>query len=382
MDTISIPSGDFRLSQWIEKTEMKRTAKIVFIYLATHARNLDRTWPSQELLAKKIGVCVRTLRNCLAELETQGFIRRIWQRIRGKMKRVYVFLNHSAIPAKNKKSPTIPDIVEPTGSEFCAPPVRQNSPENPVGNAEPVYISNQLIESPLPPQVDTAPTDRKIVEEGGSDAKKEAEAAIEEVVEETVGQDPAWVAAKEILCRDNPKLRPLVGQLVARRTETGTLSLDGPNPTITGIIEKKFGEKISNALQYVGIIDFSYGVQPDELRKKLELKALAMDFRRQADEVQATAQARIQAAELQAQQMAKKSPKQQIKIIMDEYPLKKGQWLAEKVFETMSKRKQLPDVMVLLSAIRRQKADPAWQRDGGRWIPAMSKWLRERRWLD
>ena len=93
--------------------------------------------------------------------------------------------------------------------------------------------------------------------------------------------------------------------------------------------------------------------------------------------------ATILTARVAEDEISKLSLKQQFEMVANEYPLKKSQWMAWQIFSRMAKRKELPNISILLKNIRNHKAtDASWNKDGGRWIPALSKWLRERRWMD
>jgi hypothetical protein len=61
------------------------------------------------------------------------------------------------------------------------------------------------------------------------------------------------------------------------------------------------------------------------------------------------------------------------------YPCKVGK---KKALEAWRKAKDLPDIEVLLKAIRFQKKSSAWTKDGGQFIPHPATWLNQCRWDD
>jgi hypothetical protein len=49
-----INSGDFRMPEWLLKTELSAGAKLTYSVLACCASGRDFVWPSQEFLAQKV----------------------------------------------------------------------------------------------------------------------------------------------------------------------------------------------------------------------------------------------------------------------------------------------------------------------------------------
>ena len=78
------------------------------------------------------------------------------------------------------------------------------------------------------------------------------------------------------------------------------------------------------------------------------------------------------------------SPRQQFEALLQAYPRKSaygGDYFAWMTFERMQKRGKLPEITTLLQILRTHKASADWNRDSGRWIPGLNKWLRARlRW--
>ena len=64
------------------------------------------------------------------------------------------------------------------------------------------------------------------------------------------------------------------------------------------------------------------------------------------------------------------------------YPKKEARGFAVMAWQKLAKGKQLPELSVLLSAIRQSTASEGWQKEGGRFVPQMGNWLRGQRWLD
>lgn len=62
------------------------------------------------------------------------------------------------------------------------------------------------------------------------------------------------------------------------------------------------------------------------------------------------------------------------------YPRKQSKAAARKAFERLHPDSELLGVM--LSAVKRQRESPQWQRDGGQYIPHASTWINGHRWED
>lgn len=62
------------------------------------------------------------------------------------------------------------------------------------------------------------------------------------------------------------------------------------------------------------------------------------------------------------------------------YPKKQDRRAAEKLWTTLAREDGLVEAIV--AALQRQKAWATWRRDGGRYVPKPTTWLRGRRWED
>ncbi|MDL2259871.1 helix-turn-helix domain-containing protein [Deltaproteobacteria bacterium OttesenSCG-928-K17] len=97
--------GDFRMQDWLLKAEISAGAKLTYSVLACCAGGRDYVWPSQEFLAEKVSVSVRTLQRYLSELVRFGLIEKCKQYIKGQVRNVYRFLLHSVIGISEKSRP-------------------------------------------------------------------------------------------------------------------------------------------------------------------------------------------------------------------------------------------------------------------------------------
>jgi hypothetical protein len=355
--------GKFRVQEWLLKAKISTSAKMTYTVLATCSGGKDHTWPSQQYLADKLMVSVRSIQRYLQELVRAGFITICWERIKGCNRRVYWFLQN------NITGPNLPNPVVRNEKSGTTKMVDQDDNLSP-------HLDNKerVIEiPPSPPSEERNPVLSLAANNVGGDSEIKN---FDEIVD-----TPQWQTAKKMLVQQHPTIRPMLNLLTSRMTKSGLL-LEGPNHIFVTMIEKNHGHKIEKALKQAGILSCSYGIQQVEIIEKIEAKCRATEaFRAEADrKVQA---ATLLAAKVAEDELSSLPLKQQFELLANEYPLKKSQWMAWQVFSRMSKRKELPKISILLKNIHNHKAtDTSWNKDNGRWIPALSKWLRERRWMD
>ncbi len=67
-------------------------------------------------------------------------------------------------------------------------------------------------------------------------------------------------------------------------------------------------------------------------------------------------------------------------VLWAEYPRKVGKDAAAKAFAKRKPDAKLLDAMV--AAVKAQKSSPAWTKEGGQFIPYLSTWLNDGRWMD
>ena len=89
--------GDFRMPEWLLKMNISAGAKLTYSVLRCCSSGRDYAWPSQEYLAQKASVSVRTLQRYLSELVCFSLIEKCKKHIKGQMRNVYHFLLHSVI---------------------------------------------------------------------------------------------------------------------------------------------------------------------------------------------------------------------------------------------------------------------------------------------
>lgn len=178
-----------------------------------------------------------------------------------------------------------------------------------------------------------------------------------------------WQAALALLLQQIPErdfnlwIRPIN----ACQTSDG-LRLDCPDRYAMAWVQEHFNNAISDALEHAGITDFffTFGEQAKELQEKKN-KELRAEAARNAE---------CQAKVLQSLPM-----KEQFAVLVSTYPRKtSGNWFAWRAFSRLHRRGELPDIQQLLQLVQEEKSSEDWQRDAGRWIPGLHKWLRNKPW--
>ncbi len=256
---------------------------------------------------------------------------------------------------------------------FLYDKIMEEKQETEIGNGESKEKRKEISEKPPSPQPSS---------DGNNKFTTEAVAETDEFDDaEEIEDTPQWKEAKKILDQEEPRLSPIFDLFTSRMTDSG-LAIEGPNVIVMRSIEQNHGDAIARALEHVGCSTFFFGVQPIEIRQMKEKQYQAKELKaaRQAEEARRKTAA-DRAAE--KERLLNLPLKQQFEMLSNEYPLKKSRWMAWRVFVKMANRNELPNISVLLQSVRNHKTlDTSWKKDNGRWIPALPKWLRERRWID
>lgn len=174
-----------------------------------------------------------------------------------------------------------------------------------------------------------------------------------------------WQAALALLLQQIPErdfnlwIRPIN----VMETEKG-LQLDCPDQLFAAYVQQHFGSIIQNVLQKTGVKQFIFysGIQKMKWQRQHELEKNKELYRKY-------------------QKLASKPLEEQFATLVDAYPRKtSGTWFAWRAFRRLHRRGELPDIRQLMQLLQRQVASDDWQRDTGRWIPGLHKWLRNKPW--
>ncbi|WP_310601079.1 hypothetical protein [Desulfobulbus sp.] len=200
--------------------------------------------------------------------------------------------------------------------------------------------------------------------------------------EDEADNHPAWREARKELIRKNPRFMGLLHQFTGRMTDSG-LAVEGPNVIVTNLIERELSREIGEVLEGLGISSFTFGIQAPELREKRERAALQREQRQQKELERRQATAVDRSAAVEAKHLSNLTPEQQFAALVAAYPRKSvyGEYFARNTFIRLFRRGCLPDMASLLRILNQHKTSVDWNRDGGRWIPGLNKWLRAQPWI-
>lgn len=225
------------------------------------------------------------------------------------------------------------------------------------------YNININIIPPFPPTQSQAPADTK--NEG-----EQEEVRTNSLLNSSLA---AWDAACTHLQQKLPEndFELWIKPIQATETDAG-LRLDCQDRFHLADVQGRFGADIRDAMQLIGNTEFyfSFGEKEREIQEENERKE------------------RIRAAQLviqQRQALQKMSAEEQFTMLFDNYPPHRRSFSDKQpafmIFQEALKRGET-SIFALLTALKRQKVSDLWQKDQGRWIPGIGKWLGERRWAD
>jgi hypothetical protein len=409
MTTIAIGYGKFRTPDWLDGIKILPGAKKMYEWLAMSARGQDHAYPTQEWLAKKINVTVRTIRNYTRLLVKLLLIDVREERIKGKKRNNYYFLIHPAMGLQDE------DISENIGQmqDDCSQLKNESEKKEDERKNFPVIaekFSAQLdkgkscLENPPYPQRGQA-----------ADAAGESHELTQN------HRTPAYtkMGADNIQC----------GSATSQEKSAGTASC--PTGTTVGNQRDVSSSGDGNIHKYLD--DFSHiwakaleslesvngyelwlkqlkvGIRngrfvllcPDEyfaayvarhflgaIRASIQQFEITANFSEQDLMVEdriapVIAQQRIQKKNEEEgwRKLNSLHAKEQFAALAAAYPRKSvGEYFAWRTFSRLRQRRELPDMAVLFRIVNQQKSSTDWNRDNGRWIPGLNKWLRNRPW--
>ncbi len=397
-----------------------------YIYLLLTCRKTNFSYASIERIANEHGVDARTVRRWLKMLRENGFISSgrkfvsgCWRQghylnahkwivdllktIRGVVVRLYgnsekdaeQSIQAAVLQANtagqqgqvgDKLSPQL--TIRNGGSMNTSPPTPQ---QNTIANASKEREHEQKIATHVEPQEKHCPEDCRSngvpgqcagmpisrrasssVSTGGlrrESSTLQQTAALERIEETCPPTNTEWQAALAILLQKLPEQDVVlwIRSISTEQTTTG-LRLDCPDRYSMAWVQEHFGSDIRSALQRVGITEFyfSFGEQEKALQKEKN-QELRVETARHA--------------ERQAQALRSMPLQEQFAALLNAYPRKtSGEWFAWRTFKRLARKGELPEISELLQMIEAKRQSDDWNRDAGRWIPGLSKWLNNRPW--
>ncbi len=389
MNNLTISHGYANdLDLWFGKIERKDGGKMTagiektFKAMVRCAVGEDHTFVNMETLANRTNVCHRTIERHVKILQEAGLINAVREELNGWMQTVYYFLAHPVIikfrelragkTNPHQKPDETPTPVQPEAAAEIEFDAEQELPEGSglettrechavdqqnVGNLSDYTIDRLYINTPpLPPSESVTNQDR---------------------------QEPAtWAKIREyIIEKDQLNLAAKMLPCLEAEIKNDSVILSGPNEIALQRIEKHYGQILKDDFSFFGVKTLVFKVYSEERqRKKDDDQKLQDQIQRQQHKEQ---QERILAEKQQQEAELNSLPlKKQFEVLLNQYPRKAGKWQAWINFKKLVQAGEIPKTSELLQIIGKNKMSQDWQRDNGRWVPGLSKFLKERRWLD
>ena len=391
------------MQEWLLKADLSAGAKLTYSVLACCAGGRDYVWPSQEYLAEKVSVSVRTLQRYLSELVRFGLIEKCKQYIKGQVRNIYRFLLHSVIgvgeksktqdvvanelPRQPKKynvlcseqhdklssgsaaNPILPPVVAqiekilPTDTTNCTD--RHDNMSLSLNKEETIKGKEY---NPPTPQTDVP------VAQGDSTCAVSGNGG--DFSLESKEEDSDWLRAKAVL-KDGltvGNFQTWIAPLIFERSGSEII-LRGPNPFFLNWVKRHFSDEITAALAICGLSAWCFDLMTEEQQAVSQAKA----EKKREEKMRAEIKLKPPIEDVDALPM-----EEQYERLYKSYPRNfEGKQDGWDIFQRLHKRNHLPKVSELIRAINRAKNNnPSWQRENGRYAPQISKWLAKGRWMD
>jgi hypothetical protein len=409
----------YRQQDWLKELEISDAAILLYGILVRSGRGKGFAYPSMPYLMKKLKKGKRTIQRLLKELrenlliasgrimtpetERNGYailphpallewIKAVTAQLKTKVQVVIQDLTGVFIPSKmtQKTSEMTPLSNYREGSEVSLSPLTPQGGTAANAAKEKENVQETETEAP-PPEKQDADTCGShcgsgghvrlpIAERGGDSILAGGLRVGPKIFQPTAAPAraagacppaqtcPAWQAALTLLLQQLPEseVRMWLEPIQATSTEKG-LQLDCPDRFFCAWVQEHYETGIRDVLQRLGITDFylSFGEQERELQEKKNRLIQAEAARR---------------AEYQRQILRTLPLSDQFAALVAAYPRKTSEWLAWRTFKRLARRGELPELFELLQIISAKKQTDEWNRDSGRWIPGLSKWLNSRPW--
>jgi len=152
---------------------------------------------------------------------------------------------------------------------------------------------------------------------------------------------------------------------------------------------KKHILMLDEAFQRHGITQLFLSVMSNEQQQQHERNLLTKERQEKTRKFREERLAAERAAETERQRIAVMTPEEQFGLLAVLYPQPANgyrdmrpwdYWPAWKNYIAMRKTGQIPPIFDLLRVLKEQKLSKDWNRDNGRWIPGLFKWLNNRPW--
>ncbi len=288
--------GDFTVPKEFLDTNLSAPAKLLYTVLATCSGGRDYAWPSQEYLAEKLKVHVRTIQRYLKELVDSGLIAKGKKFIKGQVRNIYHFLTKNGSDFFASPDTTNLSSRSVSGQKNLSPDTTNCSDQHDTPVAP--YIDEELLreENKIPPTPAPVGALRRQDLSCSSVNSTRAETELptptlaagggdKNFAEEEKSEAPAtleaqeWTAAKKILAEklSNGNFAAWIAPLIFEKSETGAI-LRAPNKFFQSWLSEHYGQELSEALKLVEIFSFKFelmtGAQQEKFENKSKIKKL------------------------------------------------------------------------------------------------------------
>lgn len=428
------PKG-FNVGKWFLETPLPLStgAKWTYVVLAICACGDNHAWPDMEYLVKKVSASSRTIRRYLDELVRHGFIVISNEKSMGKKRAIYRFLNHAVLSSENAQEwerkaekKAVADTAESDATAFdfdqWEKMVEQHEKESAKLQAEQAAWAEEAknssgfqsanvtncpgicdkndtalykVESydleipPISPTTEdlsTNPTGTPVSEVSGKVGGEETPN------KEIRSEDQAWAKTKRLLAERMREvdLKAYIEPCEFERAESVAV-LRFPNEfamrhvrrTFGDELREAFGDELREAFMQAGFKDFCLAVMTDEQKERYNREMNEREKAARAEAAQIRAALRKKDPEVPEDfDFGAIAPLELFEKLYERYPRKERKRKSFDVFERMARSKMFPPMPVLLAAVKRQSENPKWQREEGRYVPQLHRWLSEQRWED
>ncbi len=372
MTTISHGYGK-NISRWLPQLDINGRKiyaglELTFLEMIRCAKGKDHTFVSIATLAKRRNVSIRTIQRHIADMKKLKIIKEVREWINGWKENVFYFLKHEIIDEfkaslkkskKDSKKDERHDISQTRGSD-------DDKPKNDLGNKPKSDPGAEQQMRQVGDNLSSVLTNRKKDVELSSilsPAEGTAEDGVEPENDERENLSSLW----EKICDEigGELACPAIKFSKNQYDDKGFLTISA----ITSIINilKKHEKRIEVEAKkhgLLGVVFHSYTIkeiQQETIKEEMERTNNRIKIKQQQEQEKM----RVNSLPLENKFL----------LLLAEYPKKNNIDGARRTFNSLYSCGVLLDVYSLLQKIKVDKMSDNWQKDNGRWIPFLEKWL-------
>lgn len=388
---------------WVFDLDISAAAKSLLTLIIASSRGRDYAWPSMDYLRCRLRksngkmYSERTIQRLVKELREKGLIERVLIRTVETLRQGFAILAHPDLVewVKSKleilKKKIVVQMRTVPIDFFYAKNLSQQATQM---SPHTIYKKHDVVTPPAPAAA-KAPVKTNNVNEAEEPKREDYKnfqddptaqnddigscatvsgdllAQNEDNESEKTNNHPVWekVITKFSSPEDWPLSAPFLNMFSARE-ENGCLIIETAAPFLINKI-RKIEKLISAELQKEGITSFSFSVLSKEQINHLNREAEKKERQKAA----LIRKRSIEELERRKRQLNDLPQNEQFNLLLQQYPKKINIAQARTTFNKLSINGILPDLSFLLQKLGAEKSSLNWQKDEGRWIPALGKWL-------